>query len=44
MTACMPDDPAYCFYPAVDDEDDPPRIRILVEGLRHSHRAGRNRR
>ena len=33
MTACLPDDPAYCFYPAVDGDGDPPRIRILVEGL-----------
>ena len=36
MTACMPDDPAYCFYPAVDDEDEPLRIRILVEGFAFS--------
>ncbi|MCY4397221.1 MAG: hypothetical protein OXC10_19020 [Rhodospirillaceae bacterium] len=33
MTACLPDDPAYCFYPAVDHEDEPPQIRILVEGF-----------
>ena len=33
MTACIPDDPAYCFYPAVDDEAEPPQIRILVEGF-----------
>ena len=33
MTACIPDDPAYCFYPADDDEGGPPQIRILVEGL-----------
>ena len=33
MTACLPDDPTYCFYPAVDDEDEPPQIRILVEGF-----------
>ncbi len=33
MTACLPDNPAYCFYPAVDDEDEPPQIRILVEGF-----------
>ena len=33
MAACLPDDPTYCFYPAIDDEDEPPQIRILVEGL-----------
>ena len=33
MTACIPDNPAYCFYPAVDDNGEPPQIRILVEGL-----------
>ena len=33
MAACLPDDPTYCFYPAVDDEDEPPQIRILVEGF-----------
>ncbi|MYF09384.1 MAG: hypothetical protein F4233_16170 [Rhodospirillaceae bacterium] len=33
MTACIPDEPAYCFYPAIDDEGEPPQIRILVEGL-----------
>ncbi len=33
MTACLPDDPAYCFYPAVDEDGEPSRIRILVEGL-----------
>ena len=33
MTACIPDDPTYCFYPAVDDDGDPPQIRILVEGF-----------
>ena len=36
MTACIPDDPAYCFYPAVDDDGDPPQIRILIEGLAFS--------
>jgi len=33
MTACIPDEPTYCFYPAVDDDGDPPQIRILVEGF-----------
>ena len=33
MTAGLPDDPAYCFYPAVDDDGELPQIRILVEGL-----------
>ena len=33
MTACIPDDPAYCFCPLADDDDEPPQIRILVEGL-----------
>ena len=33
MTACLPDDPAYCFYPAADNDGEPPQIRILVEGL-----------
>ena len=33
MTACLPDNPAYCFCPVADDEGEPPQIRILVEGL-----------
>ena len=33
MTACIPDEPAYCFYPAIDQDGEPPQIRILVEGL-----------
>ena len=33
MTACIPDNPAYCFCPVADDEGEPPQIRILVEGL-----------
>ena len=33
MTACIPDEPTYCFYPAADSEGEPPQIRILVEGL-----------
>lgn len=33
MTACLPDDPAYCFYPAIDEDGEPPQTRILVEGL-----------
>ena len=36
MTACLPDNPAYCFYPATDSEGEPPQIRILVEGLAFS--------
>ncbi len=33
MTACLPDDPTYCFCPVDDGEGEPPQIRILVEGL-----------
>ena len=33
MTAGLPDDPTYCFYPAVDDDGELPQIRILVEGF-----------
>ena len=33
MTACLPDDPAFCFYPAADEDGEPPQIRILVDGL-----------
>ncbi len=31
MTACLPDNPAYCFYPATEDDGEPPQIRILVD-------------
>ncbi len=33
MTASIPDDPAYCFCPVAEVGDEPPQIRILVEGL-----------
>ena len=33
MTASIPDDPAYCFCPVAEADDEPPQIRILVEGL-----------
>ena len=33
MTACIPDDPAYCFCPLADVDGEPPQIRILVEGF-----------
>ena len=33
MTACIPDDPIYCFCPVSDADGEPPQIRILVEGL-----------
>ncbi len=33
MTACIPDDPVYCFAPVTDTEGEPPQIRILVEGF-----------
>ena len=33
MTACLPDEPAYCFSPLPVADGDPPRIAILVEGL-----------
>ena len=33
MTACIPDDPTWCFAPVTDAEGEPPQIRILLEGL-----------
>ena len=33
MTACIPDEPAYCFCPVSDADGEPPHIRLLVEGL-----------
>ena len=33
MTARLPDDPARCFCPVSDGDGEPPRIRIVVEGL-----------
>ena len=33
MTACILDDPAYCFCPIAETDDEPPQIRILVEGF-----------
>jgi len=33
MSACLPDNPSYCFYPAVDEDGEPPQISIIVEGL-----------
>ena len=33
MSACIPDDPTYCFCPVSDDDGEPPQIRILFEGL-----------
>ena len=33
MTACLPDDPTYCFCPAAEADGEPPQIRILVEGF-----------
>ena len=33
MTACIPDEPVYCFAPVTDTDGEPPQIRILVEGL-----------
>jgi len=33
MTACLPDDPTYCFCPMADEDGEPPQIRILVEGF-----------
>ncbi len=33
MSACLPDNPAYCFFPHADENGGPPQIRILVEGL-----------
>ncbi len=33
MTACIPDDPTYCFCPMADTDGEPPQIRIIVEGL-----------
>ena len=33
MTACLPDDPTYCFCPVAEVAGEPPQIRILVEGF-----------
>ena len=33
MTACIPDEPVYCFCPISDADGEPPQIRILVDGL-----------
>ena len=33
MTACIPDQPTYCFAPVTDTDGEPPQIRILIEGL-----------
>ena len=33
MTACIPDDPTYCFCPISDTDGEPPQIRILFEDL-----------
>ena len=33
MTACIPDDPAYCFAPVADADGELPQIRILIDGL-----------
>ena len=33
MTACIPDDPTYCFAPIADTDGEPPQIGIFVEGL-----------
>ena len=33
MTACIPDDPIYCFCPVSDADGEPLQIRILLEGL-----------
>ena len=36
MTACIPDDPVYCFAPVSDADGEPPQIRIFVDGLTFS--------
>ena len=33
MTACIPDEPTYCFAPVTDADGELPQIRIMVEGL-----------
>ena len=33
MTACIPDEPTYCFAPVTDTDGELPQIRILIEGL-----------
>ena len=33
MTACIPDEPTYCFAPVTDADGELPQIRILIEGL-----------
>ena len=33
MTACIPDEPTWCFAPVTDTDGEPPQISIFVEGL-----------
>ena len=33
MTACIPDEPVFCFAPVADEDGELPQIRILLEGL-----------
>ena len=33
MTACIPDEPTYCFAPVADADGEPPQIRIFIDGL-----------
>ncbi|MCY4479256.1 MAG: hypothetical protein OXB97_05130 [Rhodospirillales bacterium] len=33
MTACIPDEPTWCFAPVSDTDGEPPQISIFVEGL-----------
>ena len=33
MTACIPDEPTFCFAPVSDEDGEPPQMRILIEGL-----------
>ena len=37
MTACIPDDPIYCFCPVSDADGEPPQIRILGRASPISH-------
>ena len=33
MTACIPDEPTYCFCPVAEADGEPPQISIFVDGL-----------
>ncbi len=33
MTACIPDEPTYCFAPVAEADGEPPQIRLFVDGI-----------